>query len=569
MKSKMNFLHSISIKVIILVVLSIGITSILVGAILLPPIRTIIIESAESSMISMEEAYAKSLNEAIARGDTNGDYDYYNNVLAKAGIEGLSSSYAYLVREDGIMMYHPTKEKVGEPVENEVVSGVVDNLKRGIVPTGITATSYLFKEVWKHAVYTVLDDRSILVISADENEILGQLSGVLKVLYIWEILGVLLISLAGYLVARFILIVPLNKLTGVIDSAANLDFSKNTTMTSLCKRKDEVGSIARSVNVMQENLCLVVSDIEGVSSQIHENVDSLDEISVTINDQCTNNSATTQQLASGMKEAMTVTEAITERVDHMQKNAEDILVITSNGEKTAVEIKQRAGELKESTEKATKNTSTMYDSIKVATEQAIGNSKAVAKINELTDAIMKISSQTSLLALNASIEAARAGEAGRGFAVVATEISSLASQTSDTVNGINAIVDEVNQAVSSLEESLKSTISFLDEVILKDYSDFSAVGEQYDADAGVFYNSMTDVEKSINSLTDSIKEIIESLNGISATMNESTDGVNDIAEKTAVVVEQTGRNSELVRDCRDTVQKLKEIASRFTVNKSV
>lgn len=94
----------------------------------------------------------------------------------------------------------------------------------------------------------------------------------------------------------------------------------------------------------------------------------------------------------------------------------------------------------------------VYADMKMRTEEAIEKSKVVAKINELTDNIRDISSQTNLLALNANIEAARAGDAGRGFAVVATEIGDLANKTFETVDGINQIVQEVNDAVSNMTE---------------------------------------------------------------------------------------------------------------------
>lgn len=564
-QTKANFFSSLSFKIILLILGSVLLTSVLIGVILIPDSRSLLIESAENNMLSMERAYSHSLNTAIALGDTAGGYDYYNSVLSEAGIEGLSSSYAYLVQEDGIMLYHPTQDKVGSPVENVVVSGVVADMKNGIIPTGIHSTSYLFNGVWKHAVYTVLDDHSILVISADETEILASYQELLALMYIGVVVALVVIGVLGYLVARLILISPLNKMTGIINDTAQFNLLRNPASTALCVRKDEIGVIACAIRDMRANLRTIVRDIEGAGGQIYGNVDELDSISGAISDQCSDNSSTTQQLAAGMEEALAVTDNINSDIGRMQENADDILTISRDGEKMAVEVKERAGDLKRTTQEATHKTNSMYESVKKTTEQAIENSKAVAKINELTSSIMAISSQTSLLSLNASIEAARAGEAGRGFAVVAAEISNLANQTSQTADGINSIVSEVNQAVTSLEESLKSTIKFLEEVVLQDYDNFATVSEQYDNDAHVFYSSMTSVEESVKTLTETIEQIINALNGISNTVNESSSGVQDIADKTNVMVGQTKQNNELVKGCKDTVKKLNEIANMFTM----
>ncbi len=564
-KGKVSFFRSQAIRVVLLLLVTILATSAICGGIMIPNFKEIILESAENSMVSMEKAYADVMNGAIEDGTlVSYGYDAYDDILGEAGIEGISSSYAYCVGADGIMLYHPTAGKVGVAVENAVISQVVKDIAAGNVPEGINVASYDFKGTMKYAVYTVLDDMSILVISADEDEILADVKNVQDIMNLGVYASLIIMGIVGFVFAK-IIFRPLGTLTGIINDTAEFNFRQNPAMTKVCKRKDEIGMIARAISEMRESLRGMVGDIESVSDQITGNVNELQAISNEINSKCTDNGATTEELAAGMQETSATTETINNNIGQMQTGAGEILRMSQAGEDLSEEVKKRAVELKQTTLEAAAKTTKLYESVKERTEKAIEESKAVDKINELTGAIMAISSQTSLLALNASIEAARAGEAGRGFAVVATEIGNLAGQTSETVGSINAIVTEVNQAVESLAEALQDTIEFLEKVVLKDYDQFAAVGEQYDSDANVFAQSMTDIEDSINTLADTIAEIAEALNGINATVNEATIGVTDIADKTTDVVEQTVQNNELVEDCIGSVEKLHAIAAMFTL----
>ncbi len=223
----------------------------------------------------------------------------------------------------------------------------------------------------------------------------------------------------------------------------------------------------------------------------------------------------------------------------------------------------RAVSLKASSSEAIDRTQKMLSTVKEQTTAAIEKSKAVEKIQTLTDAIKAIASQTSLLSLNASIEAARAGEQGRGFAVVAGEIGNLASQSTEAVNNITSIVAEVQQAVINMTECLNRTLNFLEETVSNDYNDFSEVGVKYSEDASSFDKSMETISKSSIDLSESIKDIVVAINGINTTIAEATAGISDISEKTNDMVASTTRTNDMIEDNLSDSVKLRELVSRF------
>lgn len=168
--------------------------------------------------------------------------------------------------------------------------------------------------------------------------------------------------------------------------------------------------------------------------------------------------------------------------------------ITLNIESTANEIQnqsQKCQDIEQNTLNAKTQTDTMVQaSGKALEEVALGaesmdklhnHTKAVKQDNEETvkyvealnerakavqnilSTIASISTQTHLLALNASIEAARAGEAGKGVAVVADEIGHLSSQTKSATDDIEAILVELGEDVKQVTASINQSVETVEE----------------------------------------------------------------------------------------------------------
>lgn len=562
-KEKLRGVKSLRISIAVLCDLSIIIVMAVSMMVTIPNYESNMKVQVKNNMDNLCIAYGKLVDNELGRENSMSQSDA-KSLLEDVKVQGLDSSYTYLVSKDGTMIYHPTDSKIGQPVENSVVLSVVDKLKSGEVPDN-EVVEYDFKGVKKYAGYYVSPkNHLILVVTADEEEVLKPVSSLLlKIIIIEFVILIVVSAIVEIVTIRFVK--PIKKLTDLVNKTAKYDFSDNVNCDDISIRRDEIGQIARAFLLMRDNIKDIIRQIDNVSNSISNSSDNLRNITNVVNDNSSNNSATTEELAASMEEASIDTGNINKNIIAIEGKVKDINSLTQKCLQTSKEVFARAENINMRTENAKINTKKLCAEVMKKTEIAITQAKSVDKINELANAIMSVTNQTSMLALNASIEAARAGESGKGFAVVADQISTLANKSAETVNGITAIIEDVNIAVGNMINCMNQTLEFLNKDITNDYEGFTKVGNQYRDDANTFENNSINISDSMNVLSSEMEDISKSISSMNETINCSTVGIKDIAQKTCDIVNSIANIYDTVEQNVKYSNDLSCIVSKFSV----
>ncbi|MDE6882682.1 MAG: methyl-accepting chemotaxis protein [Lachnospiraceae bacterium] len=323
------------------------------------------------------------------------------------------------------------------------------------------------------------------------------------------------------------------------------------------------------VGGMNDFLATLQNIIDKVSVSAKALADSNDQIVSMVdiaNTNITESSAAMEELSANMEAVANTSEDIQNTIGGVKEQVDVLWQEADQGSRKAVEVSEEARAMKKHIVEVKSFTVKKVGEISELLNRSIKNSEKVSKINMLSETIMNIANETTLLSLNASIEAARAGEAGRGFAVVAGEINSLANNSQETAKNIQHINQEVIDTVHEMADNTSEVLEYINKYVLKDYDQFVAAMDEYVTNMEEFYSILHNFSTSSKGLNDSMAEIIDSVDCITNAVGEGSTAVDISAENASSLVEKMNEVQNAVNVCRGVSGTLEQEIEHFSAS---
>lgn len=516
-------------KIIVMVILAVIVSNVICMVFILESSKKQITDSVKHTMVDVINTTSKIMeNEISNSGGDDLDYDGYANNLSDVKLEGMGSAYMYVVQKDGTMLYHPTKEKVGQPVENAVIKGVVQQLQDGKKPD-MAVVEYDFNGTTKYSAYTILNNENILVLTADESEALAGITTVTGAAVGISAIVVLIAIIISFIMGRR-LMRPLVKVSTIIEEIANGDINADFGMVK--ESNDEIGLIIEKMKELTQSLGSIVGKIRNSSDTMSANSNELNDTSSQTLAANNEISKAVEDVAEGSTGMAASISKINENLLEMSNETKDINASVDEIKNQTVAVQDSSKIMNDKIKSMQDSSHKMDEGISTISKRIETVNTTVDKVSNIVSVIEEISSETNLLSLNASIEAARAGDAGKGFAVVAQEIRVLSDNT-------NTELENIKQIISSLVEECRYCVQASGTIV----EDNAKQKEEIKAVLDEFGSLDEQIQKTAEK-ADEIEELVTAMIELNDDITKSSNSLTDVSAANAAATEEMNANIE-------------------------
>jgi methyl-accepting chemotaxis protein len=327
-----------------------------------------------------------------------------------------------------------------------------------------------------------LTDALIAYSGRASNNLTERTNGVIRIVLL-SLGGALLASVMGCL---WIGIIGLSRPIGALaDAMDKLAHNELTVDVSGWQRGDEIGAMARTVEVLKTNVKAAVimreaeaadqlrkdgrtAQLDRVTGQFESKVGELVSVLASA---ATELQATALSMSSTAELTNQQAEAVSNGAREASTNVQTVAAAAEQLSSSVREISRQVAQSSKITGEAVEETKRTDGVVRAL-------ATAAARIGDVVSLITGIAGQTNLLALNATIEAARAGDAGKGFAVVASEVKSLAAQTAKATEEITGQIGQVQASTAGAVAAIQRITTIITEVAQIASSIAAAVEQQ-------------------------------------------------------------------------------------------
>jgi methyl-accepting chemotaxis protein len=352
-----------------------------------------------------------------------------------------------------------------------------------------------------------------------------------------QLMFLLVVGTISTLTAAFFLpllvTVPIQKISDRIKNIAAGD--GDLTIRLQVDHEDELGDLATHVNKFMDQLQTLIRNVHANTDEVSHAAEELLVIS-----------ANGQRAADEQFTAITM---VVTAVNELTMAIQEVARNTGSTAQTTKDANRITDEGQERIRLAVSHVQGLYTHVTETAESMIKLEDDAQSVTSVIDVIRSVAEQTNLLALNAAIEAARAGEQGRGFAVVADEVRTLASRTQQSTADIQGMLGQLQQGVQKAVDGMNSSAA-----MTKDAVDSARnVGE-----------SLSGIGSAVQEITNMAIQIataVEEQSSVTAEIDRNLVEINQLALTTSdgatYTAQASQKLSQLSSSLRNTLRRFK------------